>query len=153
VISPEAQARFWGRVDNPGPDDCWEWQGTRQSYGHGLLSVAGKNLKAHRISYEIHVGPIPAGLIIRHRCDNPPCVNPAHLEVGTRQDNVHDRDSRGRHWALSGEEHNMARLTWADVDEIRSLAARGESKTGLARRFGISRTHVYRIVLNKSWAA
>lgn len=142
--------RFWDRVDRRGAEECWEWRGAKQKYGHGLLSVAGRNLKAHRISYEYHVGPIPDGLCVRHRCDNPPCVNPAHLELGTRADNNRDRDERGRHVKLEGEAHGMHKLTDVEVAEIRRLAAEGTMrKFRIAERFGISEGYLYRLIKNE----
>lgn len=150
-LCSEALARFWSRVEKT-HGGCWEWQGSRQTFGHGLLSVKGVNLKVHRISYEIHHGPIPPKMCVRHTCDNPPCVNPAHLVLGTRVDNNRDRDERGRQVAPLGEAHGMHKLTLEQVHEIRSAAAGGQSKASLARRYGISEGHTYRIVSGDSWA-
>lgn len=148
MIAGEALERFWSRVDQSG--DCWEWQGTRQHRGHGLLSVKGKNLKVHRISYELHVGPIPIGLCVRHKCDNAPCVNPDHLEVGTRADNNRDRDERGRHVKLEGEAHGMCKLTDLQVAEIRRMGdERVLTRAAIARLYGISEGHVYALIRNK----
>lgn len=150
MIPAEAVARFWSRV-NRADGGCWEWQGTRQHYGHGLLSVGGRNLKVHRISYEMHVGPIPAGLIVRHRCDNPPCVNPDHLEVGTRADNNRDRDERGRHVKLENEAHGMHKLTDLEVAAIRRLAeTHALTRMAIARKFGISEGYLYRLIKGES---
>lgn len=79
---------------------CWEWQGNLAPNGYGLLTLTRQGIRnkgAHRIMYERHVGPIPEDQVIRHKCDNPPCVNPDHLETGTREDNMRDMVSRGRH--------------------------------------------------------
>lgn len=76
---------------------CWEWVGAKSYKGYGQLRWKYKLLTASRLSYELYTGPIPEGLIIRHRCDNPSCVNPEHLEVGTYQENSDDMVSRGRH--------------------------------------------------------
>jgi hypothetical protein len=79
------------------PDDCWEWQGARTSPGwHGIMTYRGKHLMAHRVSFEHYRGPIPEGLFVLHRCDNPPCVNPDHLELGTLHQNSLDASRRGR---------------------------------------------------------
>lgn len=149
MITGEAVDRFWSRVDKSG--ECWEWQGSRQHYGHGLMSVKGKHLKTHRISYELHVGPIPVGLCVRHKCDNPPCVNPDHLEVGTLADNNRDRDLRGRHVKLENEAHGMHKLTDRQVATIRRLAEeRAMTRIAIARQFGISEGYLYRLLKHES---
>jgi hypothetical protein len=92
--------RFWRYVPAGEPDACWEWQGYRDNYGYGKLNSPGhdgKILRASRVSYELNRGPIPDGLHILHSCDNPPCVNPAHLRPGTPADNTRDKMERGRH--------------------------------------------------------
>jgi hypothetical protein len=91
----ERPDRFWAKVDTTG-DGCWPWLGCLSTAGYGR---AGKRGYAHRLAYEFAYGPIPAGLEIRHACDNPPCCNPAHLLVGTREDNAHDMVVRGRHYS------------------------------------------------------
>ncbi len=91
--------RFWPKVKVDQPDKCWEWKACKlPPCGYGLLSdVKGKSpLRAHRVSWEIHNGPIPKGLHVLHNCDNPSCVNPAHLAVGTQKDNIMAASSRGR---------------------------------------------------------
>lgn len=80
--------RFWSKVDRRGPDDCWEWQGYRLSSGYGQIRIAGTKWLAHRLAYVVNVGPIPEGLTIDHLCRNRACVNPVHLEVVTRGENV-----------------------------------------------------------------
>jgi HNH endonuclease len=83
--------RFWQKVDKRGPDDCWEWLGSRGQWGHGRFNTRGTVQWSHRISYELANGPIPDGLIVRHKCNFSPCCNPAHLILGTQADNVQDK--------------------------------------------------------------
>ncbi len=86
--------KFWQKVDKT--NSCWLWKGGKDIYGYGRLRVPGHNLLAHRISYELHHGPIPKEMLILHKCDNPPCVNPAHLFLGTQETNNKDAKSKGR---------------------------------------------------------
>ena len=86
--------RFWAKVDKSGP--CWIWTAGRFATGYGCFRLQGKSLKAHRVAYELEVGPIPLGLNVLHRCDVPLCVNPAHLWVGTARENNADMLEKGR---------------------------------------------------------
>lgn len=97
--------RFWSKVDRGGRDDCWPWTGATLPAGYGFLTRfvmvdsvrRRKTVYAHRISYELHCGEIPKDIFILHTCDNPGCVNPAHLMTGTHQDNMDDMANKGRH--------------------------------------------------------
>lgn len=95
---PTAAERFFAKVNKRGPDECWEWQARTDKVGYGRFSPDSSRLvAAHRWSYEHATGEtIPEGMLILHSCDNPPCVNPAHLRVGTSADNAADREARGR---------------------------------------------------------
>jgi len=164
--SPEE--RFWARVDKR-PDGCWIWTGGRlQSGGYGHLHVGDREMRAHRFSWELHRGSIPEGLHVCHKCDNPPCVNPDHLFLGTDADNLADMRRKGRwhrgfpkgedHWSRRhpeaiprGSKHPQAKLTEDDVREIRRAAEAGETALELAARFPVSRLHIYSILRRKTW--
>jgi hypothetical protein len=147
--------RFWAKVDRRGPDDCWEWTGTKTRKGYGQIRVAGHNMQAHRVSYELNVGPITAGLFACHRCDNPPCVNPGHLFLGTAADNSSDMVARGRTRAggyfAKGSARSNAKLTEHDVITILERLARGDSHSTLGRRFGIAPSLISGIATGKRW--
>ena len=145
-------SRFWARVQKS--DGCWLWTGGRKSKGYGSLGHARQTLQAHRLAYEFTYGKIPDGLAVLHTCDNPPCVRPDHLFLGTHLDNSRDMIAKGRgRWrGLPGEECPSARLTRAQVEEIRSRYQRGEaSQDELAMQYGVSQSNISIIVLGKSW--
>lgn len=121
------------------PSGCWEWQRSRLPSGYGRISIGHQKLDyAHRVSYREHVGPIPDGLLVRHKCDNPCCCNPEHLEVGTQADNMQDCVKRGRHSkppVFKGEANHKTKLTEEDV---KFILKSDESPTDLAKRFGVT---------------
>lgn len=139
--------KFWRRVLKT--DSCWEWQGARMPMGYGQLSYDRKHTYAHRVAWVLSFGPIPEGMKVLHRCDNPPCVNPSHLFLGTSHDNSLDAASKGR--MARGSRHGQAKLTEGQVREIRSLFDAGTSQAELCRRFGISANPLWSIVHNHTW--
>lgn len=143
---------FWSKVVR-WQGSCWDWSGSKHHQGYGLLHVRGKTVKAHRVSYRIHNGAIPAGMCVLHACDNTSCVNPEHLFLGTQADNVADMVAKGRARTKPryGEDNPMARLNWRTVRKIRKLAAAGVKQIELSRRFGASPMAVSRVVRNLSW--
>lgn len=130
---------------------CWEWAGSRSSDGYGGMKIEGRTKFAHRLSYELHVGPIPDGLFVCHACDNPGCVRPDHLFAATHMENVRDRDRKGRQNHVTGERHGCAKLTRKKVRAIRRRRASGERYSDLAREFGISPSSVRNAAIGKAW--
>jgi HNH endonuclease len=145
--------RFWSYVDRRGADECWPWTGSCTK-GYGTLRIGGRGAQAPRLSWEIHCGPIPGGMWILHHCDNPPCVNPAHLFLGTVDDNNNDKIQKGRQRGAVGDRNGMAKLTEAQVREIRVTYVKGDPQFGcraLSRQYGVSPTVIRRIVTRVLW--
>lgn len=145
--------RFFERVKKT--NNCWEWIGTK-SRGYGCVISTGKRkgrkiLRAHRVSWEIHYGPIKDGIIVCHRCDNPSCVNPKHLWLGTPVENNRDRDSKGRQKTPRGENHPMTKLTDSDVLRIRALHGRGIEQKKISKMFNVYPSTVSQIVHRIYW--
>lgn len=148
MLSPLDHVRFWSKVSTGDIDACWPWRGGTGEAGHGQFSLHGRNVIASRIAYQLGLGEIPDGLLVRHRCDNPPCCNPRHLETGTTQDNTMDRNVRGRTNRGAGVWHKV-RLTEADVLLIRATPQ--AEWTSLAKELGVSRNTVYSAATGQSW--
>lgn len=143
--------RFWSKVDPSG--DCWLWTAHIKPQGYGQFTVAkGRFYGAHQVAYVLVRGPIEAGLSVCHRCDNPPCVNPDHLFLGTQSDNAFDMLAKGRARRVRGTDHPSARLTEADVRAIRAAPAfPGRNKT-LAARYGVSTRAIWCVITGATWA-
>ncbi len=167
--------RFWSKVDRSGgPDACWPWLGARLPKGYGTFKVAGPGgspskrfpgrvlrtgrvVKAHRVGFFLATGTDLGELLGCHRCDNPPCCNPAHLSAGTNQQNVQEAVDRGRKVGGKGERHGMAKLTEAEVAEIKAISVtryarrNGTSLSAVARRYGVTLSCVSSIVNGQAW--
>jgi hypothetical protein len=137
--------RFWRDIIPEPMSGCWLWDGPMDDHGYGRMRVGKTKRRLHQISYELNVGPIPAGLIVRHRCDNRICCNPDHLVLGTVIDNIRDMDKRGRRSV--GVKHN-AKLTEEDV---RAIRADRRMKRLIAADYGISHGIVINIQRRVDW--
>lgn len=162
----DIEARFRAKFAVGAPDECWEWQEKgRLRWGYGAFYLNGKTVRAHRVAFLLAHGhwPDPCAL---HDCDNPPCVNPAHLYEGTMAENMADRDRRGRHVASfgdsngsrthperlpRGERHPAAKLTRSAADEIRSLALAGWLQRDIADAYGVTFSLVSQIKRGVVW--
>jgi hypothetical protein len=150
--TPSTAEGFWRRVDRSGGvDACWPWGGPiNHGWGYGRYRVKETPERAaHRIAWVLTHRPIPDGLHVLHNCDTPLCCNPAHLRLGTHPENIADRDRKGRN--ATGERHGAARLTAAQVAEIRRLLDEGETQEAVAARFGTSQQHVSKIKRRVIW--
>lgn len=143
--------RFWEHVPTGNFDSCWEWQGIRHPRDrYGLITLKRKTLRANRVSYLVCWGVDPGDLSVLHRCDNPPCVNPFHLFLGTPRDNTDDAYRKGR--LAHGERVGTSKLTEAQVVEILSrYRAGGVLQTTLAAEFGVTKNLINQIVHRKAW--
>jgi hypothetical protein len=147
---PSAEVAFWSHVTPGAADDCWRWHGPLNGYGYGLAQwIGSRRWRAHRLSYYLHFGPIPDDIQVLHKCDNPPCVNPNHLFLGTISNNMQDKTSKGRQ--MQGEQVPSSKLTDDDVRLIRSLAANGILHRVIAHQFNLTRSAITNIVNRRSW--
>jgi HNH endonuclease len=147
-MKPNDESIIWSRVEKT-EDGCWNWTAGKGTRGYGHVRIRGKTRAAHRLSYELATGPIPCGMFVCHRCDNPSCVNPEHLFLGTDADNMADKTAKGRQ--TKGASVNTAKLDAQVVQSIRESRAAGASYSQLAAKHGVSKQQIANIVLGRSW--
>lgn len=173
----DAAQRYWSKVDKSGgPDECWPWMAGRDLYGYGRVWFAGRDHPAHRVAYDLSVGPILSReriprrsmMLVCHRCDNPACCNPAHLFLGTDADNMADKVAKGRQATVivcgdrngartrpesraRGSRNGIAKLTEADILTIRESLEAGEYQWMIAERYGISTRAVRHVKTGSTW--
>jgi hypothetical protein len=154
------EERFWEKVQKG--EGCWEWQAATNKFKYGTFSNgsgASKTQKnAHRWAWELTFGPIKDGLYVLHRCDNPLCVRPDHLRLGTQQENIREMHQKGRGWQeryperiKRAEDHWLSKMTWEKVREMRARFDAGESAKSLGGDYGIKNSQAQRICTRKSW--
>jgi hypothetical protein len=160
---------FWAQLNKQGPipahrpdlGPCWVWTGDTTERGYGTLGYQRKRWRAHRLAYKLTHGDVPDDLMVCHRCDNPPCCNPAHLFLGTQSDNMQDCSKKGR-WGAGGghaegartfgQRHWSAKLTDDLVRELRArYAAGGVTYSHLSAEYGVAHSQVRRAILRHSW--
>lgn len=154
-----AEARFLASFDRRSDDECWPWTAKTQPNGYGTFFYRGSGRGAHRFAYERHYSPIPTGMLVCHHCDNPPCVNPEHLFLGTPADNTADMIRKGRYRqgsrenVVRGEDHPTSVLTESDVRAMRDIRAKeGIPYYVIAGRFGVAQRTAYLAITRRTWA-
>ncbi len=152
ALTADMAAQFWERVDKAdGPSSCWKLVANKTSENYGRFRIGGKTYRAHRVSYQVTYGLIPAGMLVCHKCDNPGCVNPQHLFLGTQGDNMLDCHKKGRN-PKDGENNGRAKLNRFQASEIRhAYLVGGLTQEEIASKYGVNRMQVSMIARGKHW--
>lgn len=161
-VNNQLKAKFWARVDRKGDAECWPWIGgsNPKRGGYGRFYIRREDFRSHRVAYWLHYGQDPGELDVCHTCDNPICVNPHHLFLGTRADNHRDMDIKGRRRIAIKEHPELAqrginrwnaKFTEQNIRDIRHLYASGFSQGDIAKRFNSSQPEISLIVRRKTW--
>lgn len=146
--SPEERFKLSYKIRD---DGCWLWAIHCDSKGYGVMGINNKKIMAHRFSYELYVGKIPEKMVVCHKCDNPSCVNPDHLWVGTQRDNIIDMVKKGRSKHPIGEKNHLTKLSRDEVINIKCSLLNNVSGNKLAKKYGVTRTSIYKIKNGVSW--
>jgi len=147
----DTHVRFWRFVSMPPePNGCWLWIGTKLRSGYGIFYFRGNvRVRAHRMSYRLHFGEFDESMDVLHSCDNPSCVKPSHLYLGTHAQNMTDRDAKGRQ--ARGRRNGSAKLTDDDVRLIRKLRTTGLTHPQLAANYGVTKQTIAALLNGKTW--
>ena len=132
--------------------DCWIWTRSFKQYGYGNAWWEGKHHVAHRLVYEFFIGKIPKGLNACHKCDNPACVNPSHIFLGTSEENNLDRKLKGRNADTKGSKNPFSKLNEEQVKDIKSRLNQGEKGAAIGLMYGVSKHAIWRIKAGKNWS-
>jgi len=144
-LKPRDAERYWSKVDRRDPDECWLWQAYTDRDGYGRFSLQGRKERAHRVAVRLD-GCDPSGQVVRHSCDNPSCVNPDHLQVGSQHDNMRDMVERERQ--PLGERNGRSQLS---LEEVKIILKATGSTADLAKRFDTSPSNIREIRSGRSW--
>lgn len=162
-LSPTFPVRFWAKINKDGPipahrpelGQCWVWTASTHLFGYGQIGrwkVNDPPIGSHVASWILHYGPFSKGLCVCHKCDNPPCVNPAHLFLGTVGENQMDAFKKGRLRGLKGEDQAASKLTELKVLEIRKIHSEGRrDMMELASDYGVGHTAIWNAIHRKTW--
>lgn len=143
---------FFEKVDKGGRDECWQWTGATDEKGYGFICTPSGQMRAHRASVEIHRNiSVPRGLVVMHACDNPGCVNPEHLSMGTQKENMQDCSNKRRFKSRRGESNQRALLTRFNVIEMRRQRDDGKSVKEIAEHFGVKYHSVWNVISGRTW--
>lgn len=144
--------RFWNKFTRP-KVGCWEWFAAKDHFGYGQIGRYGRRnlIRAHRLSWLLFNGPIPDSLCVLHRCDNPSCVNPNHLFLGTKKDNAIDKAKKGRSYSPRGETNGRAILNEKKVKSIRKFHKNGILCKDLSLMFNTPVSTIYKVVYRVTW--
>lgn len=145
--------RFWEKVEVGDPDECWGWAAGTDGDGYGMIGDRGRTRRAHRVMMALLHGPLEKGDLVLHHCDNPPCVNPLHLYIGTYADNFRDMIARSSRTLSDyrGSKNGQAKLTEDDVREIRRRLAADEPQRSIAEDYGVDQATISNINRGVHW--
>lgn len=142
-----ARDRFWSKVERGGPDECWPWLAARSRAGYGMFSGDDRRTtSAQRMAWALSRGGLepPAGRVVMHTCDNPPCCNPGHLVLGTHGDNMADKIAKGRAGAATRDQLPQTKISVADTKDMLTLYRAGQTQATIAATYGVARATVSR---------